>query len=182
MNVEKTRPMVVLLLALLVTLVSREAQAGFIRPRVTFPTPGIHSGLLGLPDGSVDTASLAGMNSFDGGRSSRPIPGEESDDRPVFNPPGRLANSDGACDTEPSSQSSGSANLAIYNRTSPIRDRVALARLPDEMGPHFSNPPRSTPLRPPCRWRNGVEMEAYCRIVSRDRRLICAAWQFCCLF
>lgn len=145
--------MVVLLLALLAVLISHEAQAGFIRPRAALPTLGVHGGLLGLPESFQDTALPGGMNSIDGTGFSRATDDEESDDHPVFKRLGNLVTSEGACGAEslPQSNGGGSGYLAICGATWPFPDRTLLARLPDEMGPHFSNPPPWAPLRPPCR-------------------------------
>jgi hypothetical protein len=145
--------MVVLLLTLLAALVSHEAQAGFIHPRATLSTLGVHAGLLGLPESFQDTALPGGMNFIDATGPSRPADDEESDDHSVVKRSGNLVTSEGACGAEsfPQSNGGGLGNLAIYSATWPFPDRTPLARLPDEMGPHFSNPPPWAPLRPPCR-------------------------------
>ena len=149
--------MVVSLLALLVALISHEARAGFIRPRATFPTPGIHAGLLGLPEISGDAALLAGMHPFDGAGPLRPADDEDNDSSPAFRTvQGSLVSSDGACGAESSSYPGGSSsNPAIHYLAVAIPECTLLSRLPDEMGPHFSNPPPWTLLRPPCRCDTG---------------------------
>jgi hypothetical protein len=160
MSIERMRPMVISLLALLAVLVAREAQAGFIRPRATFPTPDVRAGLLWPAGTSEDAASLAGLGAFGSTRSSGPVGDEEINDRPAFHDQqGNLAGSEGACGAEPSSQSSsnGSNNLAVYGAALPVPRAGLLARLPSETDPHFSNPPPWAPSRPPCA-RSGTRL------------------------
>ena len=125
------------------------AQAAFVR---------ITDAVLAVDGSFVCSADCFGDGALQAGTSCTsmvPAPdGEPQDqDTPRVLPEcrGHLAETSGAMDSEPTSQSSGNGTngAAITSTIAQVPQTALTGRLPYEMGPSFSNPPPWTPLRPP---------------------------------
>lgn len=138
--------------ALCVACAADCALAGFVRVGDLLCAARADGNLLGLAALCEDAESAAfSCAAAPGEPSPSRGPAEDEDSPPAWRAPGEpLPVNTGACGTQASSGSGGHGPASALPTSLAQAPQPALSgRLPTEMGPHFSNPPPWTPLKPP---------------------------------